>query len=610
MLLNAGCKSGGSTSTKGTDSTQIASSDDHSVHNHGPNEEGGTTYTCPMHPQIVQSSPGTCPICSMDLVPVVKTGEKAAEIMLSASQMQLANVTVQPVSFGSIGNNTVLNARLAADQQQTDVISSRVAGRIERLYVKETGQPIRKGQVLYEIYSEPLLTQQQEYLIALQQEAELGVTEKRYSQFRQAAEQKLRLYGMTAEQIAGLARTKKVLPRIPFIAPSGGTVTEIAASEGQYVGEGALLYRLANLSKLWVEAELYARESRYVKVGDMLPVQVVGYEGQQAQTARVAFINPEYRAESQVLVMRAVISNPGGRYQPGQQARVLLRHGVQRGLTLPVDAVVRAGQGAVVFVQTGKGQSEGRIPDGSAFQPRRVQTGTETDQRVAITKGLNGDETIAMSGAYLLYSELILKKGVNPFTQKPDDEGVKSTPNGETNPTTPVNRPVAATPTASANQSSGNPKIHTAPDGFKKQLTAVYEASLKLTESLINSDANRSKAAAGGVEKALSGVDMMLLSGQAHTDWMKHLNAMNAALKAIRGTGDLEKQRMAYAQFEDGLYRSVKAFGITDKPIYRQYCPMALNNKGSYWLSDKEPIRNPYFGDQMLTCGETKEVIK
>ena len=84
---------------------------------------------------------------------------------------------------------------------------------------------------------------------------------------------------------------------------------------------------------------------------------------------------------------------------------------------------------------------------------------------------------------------------------------------------------------------------------------------------------------------------------------------MNAALKALNMTTDLEKQRTAYAQFEEGLYRSIKAFGVTDKPVYRQFCPMALNNKGSYWLSDKKPIRNPYFGDQMLTCGETKEVI-
>lgn len=524
VLLNAACKSGSKASTKSSDSTQVASDDhDHSGHKHNPNEEGGTSYTCPMHPQIVQASPGTCPICGMDLVSVAKTGAKASQIMLSAIQMQLANITVQPVSSGSIGNSTILNARLATDEQQTDVISSRVAGRIERLYVKETGQPIRKGQVLYEIYSEPLLTQQQEYLIALQQETELGATEARYRQFRQAAEQKLQLYGMTPEQIAQLARIKKVQPRIPFVAPASGTVTEITASEGQYIGEGGLLYRLANLGQLWVEAELYAGEAKFVKVGDRLPVQVVGYEGEPSQSARVTFINPEYRSGSQVLLMRAVLPNPKGRYQPGQQARVLLRHGLQRGLTLPVDAVVRSGEGAVVFVQIEQGQS-----DGSAFQPRQVQTGTETDQRVAITKGLTGDETVAMSGAYLLYSELVLKKGVNPFTKQVDDQGVKSTasadrPNTETNPT-----PVAQSQAAKTVQSVGSPKAYAVPNAFKNQLTGVYEASLKLTEALISADLNRTKNTANDVEKALSGVDMMQLSGQAHSDWMAQLTTMGS----------------------------------------------------------------------------------
>lgn len=586
VLLNAACQNGGKTTTQNEDSTgrhpaKVAVSDhDHAEGSPGSDEAGGTTYTCPMHPQIVQSAPGTCPICSMDLVPVVKTGEKATEIMLSESQMQLANVMVQPVSSGSIGNSTVLNARLAPNEQLTDVISSRVAGRIERLYVKETGQQIRKGQVLYEMYSEPLLTQQQEYLLAVRQAEELK--EPRYEEFRRAAEQKLRLYGMTPEQITGLGRTRKVQPRIPFVAPAGGTVTEIAVSEGQYVGEGALLYRLVNLGQLWVEADLYAGEARYVKVNDQVPVEVVGQEGQRL-SARVAFINPEYRAGSQVLVMRAVLPNPGGRFQPGQQARVLLRHSVQRGLTLPVDAVVRSGKGAVVFVQTGKG----------TFQPRRVQTGTETDRQVAITKGLNGGESVAMSGAYLLYSEMILKKGINPMTADLD-EGSKST---ET-----VDRPVAET--------AAGPNSHKAPDAFKKQLTSVYEASLKLTEALVSSKPDQAKTGAKTVANALGGVDMILLKGAAHTDWMTYLNEMNAALKEMQSTGDLDKQRTAYATFEDGLYRSVKAFGVTDKPIYRQYCPMALNNKGSYWLSDKKPIRNPYFGDQMLNCGETKESLQ
>lgn len=619
ILLNAACQKGGKAATQNKDSTgrhsdQVAVSDhDHSGHDHdsGPSKAGGTTYTCPMHPQIVQSAPGTCPICSMDLVPVVKTGEKATEILLSKSQMQLANVMVQPISSGSIGNNTVLNARLAANEQLTDVISSRVAGRIERLYVKETGQPIRKGQVLYEIYSEPLLTQQQEYLLALRQVEELK--EPRYEDFRRAAEQKLRLYGMTAEQVIGLAKTRTVQPRIPFVAPAGGTVTEIAASEGQYVGEGALLYRLANLGQLWVEAELYAGEARFVKVGDQVPVQVVGYETSPKVKARVTFINPEYRAGSQVLVMRAVLPNPGGRFQPGQQAQVLLRHGVQRGMTLPVDAVVRAGGGAVVFVQTGQGgptgrQSAGRTPDGSAFQPRKVTTGTETDQQVVITSGLNGDETVVMSGAYLLYSELILKKGLNPITAELE-EGVKSTPTTGSNPTAPAggrpsDRPVAA------RSSDAPPKAYKAPKVFRNQLTGVYEASLKLTEALVASNPSQAKVVAVDVEKALALVDMTQLSGQAHTDWMTYLNEMTTGLKGIRSAGDLEKQRTAYARFENELYRSIKAYSIAGKRVYRQYCPMALNNKGSYWLSDKKPIRNPYFGDQMLTCGETREEIQ
>ncbi|WP_138995084.1 efflux RND transporter periplasmic adaptor subunit [Larkinella sp. C7] len=594
VLLNAACQSGGSTATKSKDTTQLqADTHPHLVggsdgHSHGPEQEGGTTYTCPMHPQVMQSAPGTCPICAMDLVPVTKTGGKGADrsavaIILSESQMQLAHVTVQPVSAGSISNATVLNARLAANQEQTEVISSRVSGRIERLVVKESGQFVRKGQVLYEIYSEQLLTDQQEYLVALQQENELK--EPRYEQFRKAAEQKLRLSGMTPDQIRQLARTRKVQPRIPFVAPAGGTVTEVAASEGQYVSEGALLYRLVNLGQLWVEADLYAGESNYIKVGDQVGVEVVGSEERLNLTARVAFINPEYRTGSQVLTMRAILANPGSKFQPGQQARVFIRHGIQRGLTLPTDAVVRAGDGAVVFIQTGTG----------TFRPRKVETGTETDQRVAITKGLIGTEKIAMSGAYLLYSELILKKGINPITAKIDEEDVQTASNQK------------ETPVA---EQAASPNVQQTPDAFKKQLTLVYEASLKLTEALIRSDARQAQTAAGGAEKAISSVDMNLLSGATHQEWMKHESTMKAALKIIRTTNNLEKQRTAFAGFEDGLYRSVKAFGITDKPAYRQYCPMAQNNKGGYWLSDQKTIRNPYFGEAMLSCGETKEVIQ
>lgn len=577
LLLLAACRSGGAGSSS-ADSTHH----DHDGHLHAGHDHGATatatTYTCPMHPQIVQDGPGSCPICGMDLVPVQKTGAKASEVMLGESQFKLAGIRVEPVASGTLGNATVLNARLAADGEQTEVISSRAAGRIERLAVKEIGQPVRKGQVLYELYSETLLTYQQEYLVALKQEQELGGTEPRYASFRRAAEQRLLLYGMTPAQVRELAQSGRVQPRLPFVAPASGTVTEIAVAEGQYVGEGTLLYRLANLGRLWVEAELYAGEAGLVRVGQSLPVRVVGFEG-ETPTARVTFLSPEYRAGSQVLVMRASLANPGGRYQPGMQARVLLSHGVQRALTLPVDAVVRDARGSVVFVETAP----------STFQPRLVKTGTETEDRVAVTSGLAGDERVAMAGAYLLYSELILKKGVNPMTVQTEAEGVKSTPNSESNP-------------------APQPQAHVTPAPFKRQLTAVYQQSLGLTEALISSEVGKAKSQVAGLKKALGAVDMALLKGPAHTDWMGQLSTMNTALKQIEATNDVEAQRTAYAGFEDGLYRSVKAFGI-DKPAYRQFCPMALGNKGAYWLSDKKPIRNPYFGDAMLTCGETKETL-
>jgi Cu(I)/Ag(I) efflux system membrane fusion protein len=200
---------------------------------------------------------------------------------------------------------------------------------------------------------------------------------------------------------------------------------------------------------------------------------------------------------------------------------------------------------------------------------------------------------------------MVLKKGINPFTKQVDTEGVKTTPTIESNPV-PVARSEKPTPSKPGN--IDNPP--TVPTAFKKQLTAVYDASLKLTEAFINTDTKKTQAAADGVAKSLSGVGMRQLSGATHTAWMTQLNAMNAALKSIRQGEDMEKQRMAYARFEDALYQSIKAFAITDKPVYHQFCPMARNGKGAYWLSDKKPIRNPYFGEQMLTCGETKEVIQ
>ncbi|MFD2247748.1 efflux RND transporter periplasmic adaptor subunit [Pontibacter ruber] len=369
---------------------------------HAEGEEA--TYTCPMHPQIVQNEPGTCPICFMDLVPVTQSGKENGELMLSESQIALGNIKTKRVKLGSVGSNSILTGKLVLDETQTDVISSRASGRIEKLYLKESGQTIKKGQPLYELYSEELLTLQREYLLALAQNRELGKENPRFASFLEAAKKKLILYGLTEGQIRNLARTGQVSPRITFVAPAGGVVTEVAAAEGQYVAEGGVLYRLGKLGKIWVEAELYPQEVANVKEGDEIKVSVEGF-GQEPVAAKVTFISPEFRAGSQVAILRAELPNPNDQYLPGMQANVILPSDTGSSLTLPTDAVIRDEKGAHVWVQSGK----------DTFKARMVTLGEESADNVAILSGLKENDKVVVSGAYLLYSEFVLKKGADPM---------------------------------------------------------------------------------------------------------------------------------------------------------------------------------------------------
>lgn len=359
----------------------------------------GTTYTCPMHTDVIRAEPGKCPVCGMDLVLVEKkTTETHKGLMLSDSQIRLANITTQKAMTRQMGQTVVLNAKLAVDEEHTEVISSRAAGRIERLYIKETGRAVRAGEPIMEIYSETLITLQREYLLAVEQADQLGKTEPRYASFVTAARKKLLLYGLTERQVDQLTSGKTIQNRITFLAPAAGIVTSITAFEGQYIEEGASLYRLEDIRELWVEAELYPGETALMKAGDKVRVKIVGFE-HVPSAAIVTFVSPEYRDNSQVTVVRASLDNRQGIYKPGMQAQVFISHSERKALALPIDAVIREEKGSHVFVMTDK----------NTFEARIVATGLEDVDWVEITSGLKEGEVVAITGAYLLHSELTLK---------------------------------------------------------------------------------------------------------------------------------------------------------------------------------------------------------
>lgn len=361
------------------------------------------TYTCPMHPQIVQNKPGTCPICSMDLVPFDKNNTDES-LRLNESQRTLANITTVTVGAGTVNNVTRLNGRLATNPEATNYISSRVAGRVDRLYVRETGVTVSKGQPLYQIYSEELGTLQQEYLVMAAQAASFP-GDQRFAQMEKAARQKLLLYGQSEGQVKALANRKKTDPNVTYFAPASGIVAELTITEGQYVPEGGTIMKLEGYGQLWVEADVYPSEAGLVKTGQKVQVVVSGYED-QPQTMTIGFITPALEPGSQVLQVRGSIPNPNNQWQPGLQAVVLLPSAsAAQGLTLPVDAVIRDGAGSHVWVETGAGK----------YEPRMVTTGKEAADQVEITSGLKEGEQVVATGAYLLYSEFVLKKGKNPM---------------------------------------------------------------------------------------------------------------------------------------------------------------------------------------------------
>jgi Cu(I)/Ag(I) efflux system membrane fusion protein len=145
---------------------------------------------------------------------------------------------------------------------------------------------------------------------------------------------------------------------------------------------------------------------------------------------------------------------------------------------------------------------------------------------------------------------------------------------------------------------------------FQQQLASVFTSYIELKDAFVSSDANKVKSEAKETSETLAKVDMKLVSGAAHNDWMNYLSPLQSSLKEIQGSTDIEAQRRAFSTLSGNLYKSVKAFGLGGKEAFYEYCPMALNNEGAYWLSDQAQIHNPYFGDKMPTCGEVKEKLK
>jgi membrane fusion protein, copper/silver efflux system len=363
------------------------------------NASPGTYYTCSMHPEIRCDKPGKCTVCKMELIIAHDQANGNNGISLTDRQIELANIKLDTVKSGNIGEEIEFPGKIVADPDKVQVISSRVGGRIDNLNFKTPGQTIKKGDLIYEIYSDDIISAQKEYYLAVSNKNITGG-----NPFIKAAENKLKLWGLTGNQINNIAAGKIYQPDIPVYSPFSGTISQVMVQEGATVMEGSPVLRLSDYSSVRVEAQVFGNEIKDIMQGAEVDIRIPAFANKKFNS-KINFIYPELPDNSQVVIVRAELANSDLKLTPGMEADINFSKGSKEAVVVPRGSILYSKMGPVVWI---------RMPDKS-FEIRMVRTGIEGNENIEILSGINEGDIVVSSGAYLINSEYILKKNSDPM---------------------------------------------------------------------------------------------------------------------------------------------------------------------------------------------------
>ncbi len=271
--------------------------------------------------------------------------------------------------------------------------------------MRNAGEKVQAGQAVFELYSEELASVQQDYLLALQSKKRYADTDPNFAHIADASRNKLVLWGMTDKQIGELEQRGSIKNTLTFYSKYSGVATEVSVAEGDYVAEGSPVLRLADLRTLWAEAQLYVSDLPFLNQTNEALVEIPSFSDRKLR-GKVSFVNPGLEASSKIVMIRVEIPNPGGDYQPGLQAWITLKGKVRNAIAVPTNALIQGKDGATVWLKNADG----------AFENRMVTMGKTNRDFTEIMEGLQAGEVVVVSGAYLLHSEFIFKKGTDPMS--------------------------------------------------------------------------------------------------------------------------------------------------------------------------------------------------
>ncbi|UJX40085.1 efflux RND transporter periplasmic adaptor subunit [Desulfovibrio sp. JY] len=493
--------SGRSPTTPPTPTDAVPATTPAAGHDHGEGTgQKAVEWTCVMHPWIRLPKPGKCPICGMDLVPAHKseTGSGVAaslrQVTLSPSALALAQVETVPVRRLGVDVDTRLFGKVAYDESTMATITAWVPGRLDKLYVDQTGVTVAKGQKMAEIYSPELLAAQSELVEAGKASARFGSSDnaairEAAAATERAAREKLRLLGLSPAQIAAAVSRGAPMDHVLLTAPVGGVVVRKDVVEGAYVATGARLFSIADLRTVWVELDAYEKDLPWVHVGDVARFEAEALPG-RVFTGKVVFIDPFLNNTTRTVRVRLEVPNPDGALKPGMLVHGLQQTPAARGqqpLVIPESAPLVTGKRAVVYVaDPGK---EG------VFTGREVVLGPRAGAYYVVQNGLPEGERVVTRGSFMIDSAAQIE--AKPSMMNPEGGAAGGM------------QPAQGEAKAAA----------TVVPAFLEQLAPVGAAYDALGKATASGDLAKAKEAFGDFKQAVLEVDPRSLTGPAAGMW-------------------------------------------------------------------------------------------
>ncbi|WP_108805479.1 efflux RND transporter periplasmic adaptor subunit [Aquimarina sp. Aq107] len=524
-------------------------------------------WTCSMHPKIMKSEPGDCPICGMDLVrsEIKENGLSMDQFSMTENAMALANIQTSVVGMTTSESQEVkLSGKIKENEETNTVQVTHFSGRVEKLLVNSVGDKVYKGQTIAILYSPELVAAQQELLTAVKLKKEQPALYK-------AVRNKLKLRKISEDQIDLIESSGKIKETFPIHAHMSGIVSEKIVEEGNHVDRGQILYKISNLNSLWASFDAYENQISLLKIGQHIEIKTNAYPEMDFD-AKISFIDPVLDTNTRTITVRAVLVNKDNVFKPGMFIEGVIAVANQESnktIAIPRSAVLWTGKRSIVYVKVKSDQP--------VFEMREVTLGTSNGHEYQTLEGIKEGEIIVTNGTFTVDAAAQL-------------QGKRSMMN--------------QAETTSSSDKEESEKINIT-DDFRKRFLQTLSMYFKLKDALVKSDAKEASVFSEKMIEGLEDID----TKELQNDIGKYVKEVLHVLALIKEKENLEEQRDYFISLNENLESMIKRIDGFSEHIYIQKCPMAGNNKGAIWLSREKEIRNPYFGETMLTCGRVIDTL-